>query len=492
MPDRLNDDALSELPSEIRRPAYDRRAVKTGIVHLGVGAFHRAHQAVYTDDVLGQDPQWGIVAASLRSPDTFDALQPQDGLYTLAVRSREGEALRVVGSIGRIIVAPQATDDLLEVMADPGTRIVTLTVTEKGYCHDPATGALNEAHPDIVHDLAYLRTPRSAPGFIVEALRRRRLAGVAPFTVLTCDNLPSNGRTVKRVLTRFAELVDPELGRFVANEVSCPSTMVDRIVPATGDQDRERIGAALGVQDAWPVVTEPFTQWVIEDRFPQGRPAWENAGAEFVADVEPYEHMKLRLLNGSHSTLAYLGYLSGYETVADTMADPAFVRLIEGLMDEEVAPTLHMPPGADLNSYRKALIERFKNPALKHRTWQIAMDGSQKLPQRLLGTVRDRLREHASIARLSLGVAAWMRYATGIDEKGAPIDVRDPMAARLRELADGAGGSAENLAGALFGVREIFGDDLPGDPRFTGAVTASLARLYERGAKRTVSEFKAD
>jgi fructuronate reductase len=492
MPDRLNEDSLAELPEGIRRPAYDRRAVRTGIVHLGVGAFHRAHQAVYTDDVMARDPQWGIVAASLRSPDTFDALQPQDGLYTLSVRSQGGETLRVVGSIGRVIVAPRATDDLLEIMADPGTRIVTLTVTEKGYCHDPATGALNEAHPDIVHDLAYLRTPQSAPGFIVEALRRRRLAGVPPFTVLTCDNLPSNGRTVKRVLTRFAELVDPELGRFVADEVSCPSTMVDRIVPATSDQDRERIGDALGVTDAWPVVTEPFTQWVIEDRFPQGRPAWENAGAEFVADVEPYEHMKLRLLNGSHSTLAYLGYLSGYETVADTMADPAFVRLIEGLMDEEVTPTLHMPPGADLASYKRALVKRFRNPALKHRTWQIAMDGSQKLPQRLLGTVRDRLQDGASIARLSLGVAAWMRYVTGIDEKGEPIDVRDPMAARLREIADGAGASAEALAKALFAVREIFGDDLPGDPRFTGSVTAALARLYERGAKRTVAEFEAD
>jgi fructuronate reductase len=492
MSDRLNQDSLADLPEGIDRPAYDRRAVKTGIVHLGVGAFHRAHQAVYTDDVLELDPRWGIVAASLRSPDTYDALQPQDGLYTLSVRSQAGEALRVVGSIQRILVAPRATDDLLDVMADPQTRIVTLTVTEKGYCHDPATGTLNEDHPDIVHDLAYLRTPRSAPGFIIEALRRRRLAGIPPFTVLTCDNLPSNGRTVKRVLTRFAELVDPDLGRFVANEVSCPSTMVDRIVPATGDQDRERISDALGVADAWPVVTEPFTQWVIEDRFPQGRPPWENAGAEFVADVGPYEHMKLRLLNGSHSTLAYLGYLAGYETVADTMADPAFVRLIEGLMDEEVTPTLHMPPNADLASYKRALIERFKNPALKHRTWQIAMDGSQKLPQRLLGTVRDRLRDGASIARLSLGVAAWMRYVTGIDEKGAPIDVRDPMAGRLRALADRAGGSAENLASALFGVREIFGDDLPGDPRFTGAVTANLAHLCKHGAKRTASEFKAD
>lgn len=490
MSDRLNDDNLADLPGGVQRPAYNRKDVRTGIVHLGVGAFHRAHQAVYTDDVLATDPRWGIVAASLRSPDTYDALQPQDGLYTLSVRSQAGEALRVIGSVRRVIVAPREMEDLLEAMADPQTRIVTLTVTEKGYCHDPATGALNETHPDIVHDLAYLRTPKSAPGFIVEALRRRRMNGLPPFTVLTCDNLPSNGRTVRRVLTRFAELVDPDLGRFVADEVSCPSTMVDRIVPATSDQDRERIGEALGVADAWPVVTEPFTQWVIEDRFPQGRPAWESAGAEFVSDVEPYEHMKLRLLNGSHSTLAYLGYLAGYETVADTMADEAFVRLIRGLMDEEVTPTLHMPPGADLGSYKSALIERFKNPALKHRTWQIAMDGSQKLPQRLLGTIRDRLSNGAPIGRLSLGVAAWMRYVTGTDEKGAAIDVRDPMAARLREVADRAGPSADNLAHGLFAIREIFGDDLPGDSRFTGVVTAHLTRLYEFGAKRTVSEFK--
>jgi fructuronate reductase len=264
--------------------------------------------------------------------------------------------------------------------------------------------------------------------------------------------------------------------------------MVDRIVPATSDEDRERISGALGVRDAWPVVTEPFTQWVIEDRFPQGRPAWEQAGAEFVKDVEPYEHMKLRLLNGSHSTLAYLGYLAGYETVADTMADPAFVRLVEGLMDEEVTPTLHMPEGADLAAYKRALVERFKNPALRHRTWQIAMDGSQKLPQRLLGTVRDRLRADAPIRRLALGVAAWMRYVTGTDEKGAAIDVRDPMAARLRELADRAGGSAERLAAELFAVREIFGDDLPGDPRFTGPVKTALARLFADGSKRTVSD----
>ncbi|MBF9233653.1 mannitol dehydrogenase family protein [Microvirga alba] len=489
MAKRLNEAGLADLPASVRRPDYDRSRIATGIVHLGVGAFHRAHQAVYTDDVLSRDPRWGIVAASLRSSDTSDALEPQDGLYTLSVRSSAGEALRVIGSISRIIVAPQALEDLLGIMADANTRIVSLTVTEKGYCHDPATGALNEGHPDIVHDLANPQRPKSAPGLIVEALRRRRSAGVPPFTVLTCDNLPSNGRTVKRVLARYAECIDPDLGRWVESDVACPSTMVDRIVPATTDEDRARISERLGATDAWPVVTEPFTQWVIEDNFPQGRPAWEEAGAEFVADVEPYEHMKLRLLNGSHSTLAYLGYLAGYETVAEAMADPAYERLIQGLMDEEVTPTLHMPPGADLTSYKRALIERFKNPALKHRTWQIAMDGSQKLPQRLLGTVRDRLRANASIHRLALGVAAWMRYVTGINETGVPIDVRDPMASHLRILADRADDSPERLASELFAVREIFGDDLPADPRFTRTVTAALSRLYANGAKRTVAEF---
>ena len=491
MTQRLNNATLNDLPGGISRPRYDRGGIATGIVHLGVGAFHRAHQAVYTDDILARDGRWGIVAASLRSPDTYDALQPQDGLYTLSVRSGGGESLRVIGAIQRVIVAPQAVEELLCVMSDPRTRIVSLTVTEKGYCHDPATGSLNDGHPDILHDIANRRMPRSAPGYIVEALHRRRVAGVPPFTVLSCDNLPSNGRTVKRVLTRYAELVDPDLGHFVAGELSCPSTMVDRIVPATGDEDRKRISTALGVTDAWPVVTEPFTQWVIEDRFPAGRPAWEEAGAEFVEDVEPYEHMKLRLLNGSHSTLAYLGYLAGYETVADTMADPAFARLIEGLMDEEVTPTLHMPRGADLTAYKHALVERFKNPSLKHRTWQIAMDGSQKLPQRLLGTIRDRLQTGASITRLALGVAAWMRYASGIDEAGVAIDVRDPMSARLRELSERARGAPEQLAAALLAVREIFGDDLPNDPRFTGPVTDALTQLYAKGARRTVAEIVA-
>ncbi|HEX2135386.1 MAG TPA: mannitol dehydrogenase family protein [Microvirga sp.] len=483
---RLSEATLAALPRDIERPAYDRAATRVGIVHLGIGAFHRAHQAVYVDDRLAAgESEWAICGASLRAPDTSDALSPQDGLYTVAVRAGDGERLRVIGSVRQLLVAPPDPEALLQAMSDPGVRIVSLTVTEKGYCHDPATGTLREDHPEIRTDLAHPLAPRTAPGFLVEALRRRRADGSPPFTVLCCDNLPANGETVARVVARYAALVDPDLGRFVENEVAFPSTMVDRIVPATTDADRQAIAARLGVEDAWPVVTEPFTQWVIEDRFGAGRPRLEEAGAELVADVAPYELMKLRLLNGSHSTLAYLGYLAGYETVSDVMADPAFARLVRGLMDEEVTPTLTVPPGADLAGYKRSLVERFANPALRHRTWQIAMDGSQKLPQRLLGTIRDRIRAGAPFPRLALGVAAWMRYVTGVDEKGQTIDVRDPLAARLRALADEAGPVPDRLGRALLGVTEVFGES-GADPRLSGPVIAALERLYQHGARRAV------
>jgi fructuronate reductase len=303
--------------------------------------------------------------------------------------------------------------------------------------------------------------------------------------VLCCDNLPHNGLTVRSIVTRFAALRDPALAGYIANEVAFPSTMVDRITPATADEDRRAISERLGVEDAAPVVTEPFSQWVIEDRFPLGRPDWAPAGAEFVADVAPYENMKLRLLNGSHSTLAYLGYLAGYETVADTMKDDNYRRLAEGVMDD-AATTLKMPPGADVAAYKRALMERYANPALKHRTWQICMDGSQKLPQRLLGSIRDRLAAGTPIERLVMGVAGWMRYVAGVDEQGKPIDVRDPLSARLRSAADQAGLKAECLAPALLQLREIFGD-LSDDPRFRSAVQASLARMIAKGAKAAVA-----
>ena len=454
-------------------------------MHLGVGAFHRAHIAAYIDSLLKLDPSWGIIGASLRRPDTRVALAPQDFLYTLIERSGSGTRMRVIGSILDVLDAATQRPALIAAMADPRIRIVSLTVTEKGYCHDPATGALDPRHPDIVHDLAMPESPVSAPGLIVRALELRRAAGWAPFTVLCCDNLPANGETAARVVTGFAALRDPALADFIAREVAFPSTMVDRIVPATTDADRDLVVREMDVRDAWPVVTEPFTQWVIEDRFPAGRPPLEAVGAQLVEDVRPFELMKLRMLNGSHSTIAYLGYLGGYAYVSEVMADPALQSLIHGFMTDEVINTLPKD-FCDLHAYRDALLDRFRNPALRHRTWQIAMDGSQKLPQRLLGTIRDRLARNLPVRRAALGVAAWMRYVTGVDEQGREIEVKDPLAARLRAISRSAGTSAACLADGLLGVTEIFGNDLPRSESFREELIAHLESLFRSGALKTV------
>ncbi|MGX4802628.1 mannitol dehydrogenase family protein [Bradyrhizobium guangdongense] len=473
------------MPSPIRRPAYERSRITSGIVHLGLGAFHRAHQAVVIDDCLAAgSSSWGIVGASLRSPDTRDALAPQDHLYTVAVRAAEGTEHRIIGSLLDSVVAREKPAALVERMADPAIRIVSLTVTEKGYCHTPQTGDLDERHSDVVHDLNDFEAPRSAPGFIVAALAQRRALGIPPFTVLCCDNLAANGHTVQRIVTQFAALRSKDLGKWIADTVAFPCTMVDRIVPETTSADRDAVAAALGMRDAWPVMTEPFTQWVVEDRFCAGRPDLAAAGVELVTDVKPFELMKLRLLNASHSALAYLGYLAGYETIADTMQDPHFARLAARVM-EDAAVTLAMPAGTDLAAYRASLLERFANPALHHRTWQIAMDGSQKLPQRLLGAMQDRLARNLPIATHALAVAGWMRYVSAIDERGRAIDVRDPLAAELASLAREAGPVAERLAPALLGVAKVFGP-LGAEPRLREAVTAALGRLYKEGARRAV------
>ncbi len=491
---RLSNASLDLVPGPVRRPAYDRAAVKPGIIHLGIGAFHRAHQAIVIDDLLATGPKdsgkdWGIVGASLRNPDTRDALAPQDSLYTVAVLSGAGTTHRVVGSILETVVAPENPAHLIARLSDPATRIVSLTITEKGYCHTPQTGELDAQHPDIVHDLRHPDAPRSAPGFIVAALARRRASSTAPFTVLSCDNLAANGHTAKRIVTQFAALRSRELAQWIEHEVAFPSTMVDRIVPETTEADRASVAAALGMIDAWPVVTEPFTQWIVEDRFPAGRPDLAAAGVQMVADVTPFEHMKLRLLNASHSALAYLGYLAGYETIAATMTNERFVAFARQVM-EDAAPTLSMPEGTDLVAYSASLLQRFSNPALHHRTWQIAMDGSQKLPQRLLAAMQDRLRLGLPIDTHALAVAGWMRYVTATDEAGRAIDVRDPIAAKLKAIAEEAGPVAERLAPALLAVSSIFGG-LGSDPRMQRAVTQALVRLYEVGARQAVEEFRS-
>jgi fructuronate reductase len=468
--------------------AYDRSKVTPGIVHLGVGAFHRAHVANYIDSILPTDPTWGIIGASLRRPDTRNALLEQDFLYTLFERSEGHTKARVVGSLLDVLDVNTQRSQLLETMADLRIRIVSLTVTEKGYCHDPASGKLDASHSDIVHDLAEPDHPVSVPGLIVKALELRRAAGIAPFTVLSCDNLPNNGATTARIVIGFAALRGAGIENYIKENVAFPSTMVDRIVPATTEEDRTLVLSQTGLHDAWPVMTEPFSQWVVEDHFPAGRPALEQAGVEFVDDVAPFELMKLRMLNGSHSTLAYLGYLAGYEYVNQVIADPDFRNIAYRLMTEEAIPTLPMAE-AVLHRYRDALLTRFANPALKHRTWQIAMDGSQKLPQRLLGTIRDQLAAGRSIECSALGVAAWMRYVTGVDEKGQRIDVRDPMVERLSFISKEAGGDPDALVDGLLKFEEIFGTDLPDNQRFRSSVLKHVGSLFKLGARKTTEEL---
>ena len=437
MTKRLSNNTIANVPAAI--PRYDRGAVTPGTVHLGVGAFHRAHQAAYVDACLADgESDWGIVGVSLRSPDTRDALKPQDGLYTLAIRDSTGEQLQVIGSIQSLLVAPEDPGAVLAELTDPRIRIVTLTITEKAYLR-AADGTLDSAHPDIVHDLANPGSPKTAHGFLAEALARRRAAGSPPFTVLCCDNLPANGATLHRLMVEFAKLRDAHggaglaLASHVANEVAFPSSMVDRIVPATTDADRARIGQQIGVEDAWPVMTEPFRQWVIEDRFPAGRPAWERFGVTMVEDVGPFEDMKLRLLNGAHSGIAYLGLLSGHATVDRAFADPAIRQFVDRLWAEAI-PTLPQDAGLDTSAYTAELADRFSNTALAHRTAQIANDGSQKLPQRIVASALARLEAGLLPEHLSLVVAAWIAACAARGGALPEGHFTDPLDAALNDL----------------------------------------------------------
>ncbi|MBF9035832.1 mannitol dehydrogenase family protein [Rhodobacterales bacterium HKCCE2091] len=469
----------------------DGDAPKVGIVHLGPGAFFRAFIAVCTDAAMtASGGDWGILAVSLKSPTARDQLGPQGGVFTAVELGPDGETPRTIGSVTDVLVAPEDPAAVVAAMADPTVKIVSLTVTEKGYCHNPATGKLNLDHPDIAHDLAAPDAPRSAPGMIVAALEARRAAGTPPFTVLSCDNLPSNGPLVRGMVLDFAHARDAALAAWIDDNVSFPATMVDRITPATTGEDLDRIETMIGFRDEGPVVHEPFIQWVIEDDFPQGRPDWAAGGAQFVNSVEAHETMKLRCLNGTHSTLAYLGYLAGHQTIADTVADAPFAALCQRLWRDEILPTVPQPEGEDLPAYCTALLERYRNPAIRHRTWQIAMDGSQKLPQRILGTIRDTLAEGRVPEGLCLAVAGWMRYVGGVDENGEEIDVRDPLAKELRAALDAADSPKDKVA-SLLGIEAVFGDDLPRDQRFRDAVTAAYRSLVANGSRATVEAYLA-
>ncbi len=486
---RLNSETLGQVPASIHTPAYDRAQLKAGIVHLGIGAFHRAHQAFYTEAVLNQfGGDWGIIGCSLRSPSVREQLSPQDGLYTLVERASDSEKLQIVGAVKSVMVGPEDPAALVAVMADPAIKIVSMTVTEKGYCHDPATGNLNLNNPDIQHDLKNLDKPRSAIGYLVAALKARMEAGVSSFTALSCDNLPNNGQVLQKALHQFAEEVSPELAQWVRANTTFPCTMIDRIVPATTDDDRQHVEELLKLRDEGTVFTEPFTQWVIEDNFANGRPAWDKVGAQLVDEVEIFEKIKLRLLNGAHSTLAYSGYLAGFDYVSEVMAEPAFVKMVETYHAREAGETVSAPDGFDIEFYKGQLRDRFRNKSLKHRTWQIAMDGSQKLPQRLLHTLQDQLQGAGHIDIITLGVAAWIRYVSGVDEKGQPIDVSDPLADTLRAACDSAKGDPAAMVKAVVSIKEVFGSDLINETAFIESTTRWLSAFYDKGVLATVRE----
>ena len=437
---RLGPSTLHAVQPGTAVPGYRRESCGVGIVHFGPGAFHRAHQACYVERLLERDPRWAISAVSLRSRTARDALAPQGFLYTLAELGAEVR-LRVISSLHEILVAPDQASAVLARLTAPATRLVTITVTEKGYCLDGA-GHLDVTHPDIVRDLASPGSPCTLIGWLTEALRRRRALRIAPFAVVSCDNLPDNGPTLRAAVRAFAEHSDADLARWIEAEVAFPRTMVDSITPATDDDLRRRVAVATGLEDAWPVQREAFSQWVIED-LPSVRVAdWSAAGVTLTADVGLYDRAKLRLVNGAHSTLAYLGLLRGHETVREAMTDASLGDFVERLMRLDIIPSLRGAPELDLPSYVDAVLERFRNPHLRHRLAQIAWDGSQKLPVRLLGTIEEALRAERPLHRLVLPIAAWMRFVARQAKSG--IALVDPLAERLQEAGRACSGEAES------------------------------------------------
>ncbi|UUM32383.1 mannitol dehydrogenase family protein [Vibrio japonicus] len=481
--------ANTTLNSDVSLPQYDRKTLKSRIVHLGFGAFHRAHQALFTNEMLektGSD--WGICEVNLfGGEDLIEALRLQDHLYTVAEKGAEKTDVKVIGSVTESLHPElDGIQAVLEKMAEPQVSIVSMTITEKGYCADPATGTLDKNNPLVLADLQTPETPKSALGYIVQALKLRRDRGLAPFTVMSCDNVQENGHVAKAAILEFAQLSDPDFRDWIETHVTFPCTMVDRIVPAATPETLAEISTLLGCEDPCGIACEPFRQWVIEDNFVAGRPEWDVAGAEFVEDVVPYEEMKLRMLNGSHSFLAYLGYLGGYDHISDTMTDEGYRKAAFDMMMKAQAPSLNMPEGTDLNAYATLLIDRFTNPSLKHRTWQIAMDGSQKIPQRMGGSLKYHLTNGSDFSWIATAIAGWMRYVSGVDEADNSIDVRDPMADQLRAICDQHGLNV-SVVPALLGVEAIFPAELGQNPQVIEAVSRAYQSLLDNGARATVA-----
>ncbi len=486
---KLSEESLPHLPPDVARPGYDRSQLRTGIVHFGVGGFHRAHQAMYLDTLMNQGKalDWAICGVGVLPQDAAmkSVLDRQDCLYTLMLKYPDGRReARVIGSIAEYLYAPEDPEAVIEKMALPGTRIVSLTITEGGYSISDTTGEFDAATPGVAADLAPGAVPSGVFGLVTEALRRRRDRGLGAFTVMSCDNIPGNGEVARKAFGEFARLKDPELGEWVLANVSFPSSMVDRITPVTTDEDRALLAREFGVEDGWPVVSEDFEQWALEDTFGLGRPPWEDAGVSVTADVEPFERMKLRLLNCGHQGLAYLGYLAGYRYAHEAVGDPELARFLLDYMDHEATPTLLPVPGVDLPAYKQRLLERFGNEYVRDTLARLCAESSDRIPKWLVPVVRENLAHDGEMSRSAAIIAAWARYAEGTDEAGEPIEVVDR---RREEVMAAASRNREDPL--AFVSQPQFFADLAGDPRFTGPYLAALDALHRDGARAAVTRL---
>ena len=480
---RLSEDSLEQLAgSGVQLPQYNRGALCSRIVHLGTGAFHRAHQVLYTEDVLDSfGGDWGICGDSLRRPRARDQLQPPQCLYTCVERDSDAQQLRIVAAVREVLVAPENPQEVIRRIADPRVTVVTLTVTEKGYCLD-GKGEVDPEHEDIIHDLQHPEAPRSAVGYLCAGIRRRMEDAAGPLTVISCDNLSANGTRLRCAVLALAGRMSQPLAAWVEQHCSFPETMVDKIVPATSPAVLQDVERALGVRDEAAVVGEPFRQWVIQRDFAGPVPAWDKVGAEFVEDVAPYEAMKLGLLNASHSSIAYLGCLAGWETVAEAVQQPQMQRFIHHLMRFEIEPALQIPDGFDVHRYQDQLLHRFANRSLQHRTVQIAMDGSQKLPQRIFPALQWQLQRGGPVAALSLALAAWIRFT-----REAGLD--DPLAGKMTELHRVAGPDPQSYLQAMLGLEEVFPRSLAQNPRLGALLLSQLQALQSDGVVNAIESL---
>jgi fructuronate reductase len=472
--------SIPSLSEKAIRPPYDRSRLRTGIVHLGLGAFHRAHQALYTEALLERgDTRWGIAGVHLRGAEMAETLARQDHLYSVTERHGDAVQTRIVGALRAALYAPHCLSRVLELMADPNVTIVSTTVTEKGYCRDPATGELDQGDPGIRHDLLHPDTPQTTLGVLAAGIRRRPSG--APLTLVCCDNMSANGDTVRRLLVQYTESFDRDLARRISKDIAFPNSMVDRIVPAASADSLAWVEARLGVRDEAAIVCEPFTQWVLEDRFAGSRPAWEDSGAMLTTEVGPFEAMKLRLLNGTHSAIAYLGQLRGRQTVSEAMSDPALAAFVRGLMTDDLRATVEVPPGYDVHAYCRDLIRRFENPTLAHRTQQIAMDGTQKIPVRWLPALRESAAAGIERPYLERALVAWLHYLVSEhNESGAALVISDPgaaaLAARVRAARD-----ADTAVRAALAHASVFGA-MPWPSAFADRLGRHLSALRQGGS----------